>query len=80
MTQLPVRTLGKNGPLVTAIGLGCMGLGNSYTTKGATEVERLAFLGKAFELGSTFWVTSDVCKSFRPIFHTINLGLTVLRW
>ncbi|KIM94351.1 hypothetical protein OIDMADRAFT_45760 [Oidiodendron maius Zn] len=60
MTQLPVRILGKNGPLVTAIGLGCMGLGNSYTTKGVTEVERLAFLDKAFELGSTFWVTSDV--------------------
>jgi len=52
------RTLGSNGPEVSAIGLGCMGMSAFY---GATdEAEALRTIARALELGCNFLDTSDM--------------------
>lgn len=56
-----LRPLGKNGPLVTRIGFGTMGIGFpcSRTTAPIPDPERLALLDRAYEVGCTFWDMSD---------------------
>ncbi len=52
------RTLGPQGPEVSAIGLGCMGMSAFY---GATdEQEALRTIARALELGCNFLDTSDM--------------------
>jgi aryl-alcohol dehydrogenase-like predicted oxidoreductase len=52
------RTLGPNGPEVSTIGLGCMGMSAFY---GATdEQEALRTIARALELGCNFLDTSDM--------------------
>jgi aryl-alcohol dehydrogenase-like predicted oxidoreductase len=52
------RTLGPDGPEVSEIGLGCMGMSAFY---GATdEEEAIATIQRALELGCTFLDTSDM--------------------
>jgi aryl-alcohol dehydrogenase-like predicted oxidoreductase len=51
------RRLGKNGPVVSALGLGCMGMSEFY--KGADEAESLASIHRALDLGISFLDTSD---------------------
>ncbi|WP_314153656.1 aldo/keto reductase [Rouxiella badensis] len=53
------RQLGKNGPMVSALGLGCMGMSEFYT-QGMDEKESLATLDRAIELGVTLFDTADV--------------------
>ncbi|MFS7360358.1 aldo/keto reductase [Rahnella inusitata] len=53
------RQLGKNGPMVSALGLGCMGMSDFYTT-GLDEKESLATLERALEIGVTMFDTADV--------------------
>jgi len=58
MTNLPTRALGRDGPQVTAIGFGAMGLSAFYGTPKPDE-ERFAVLDKAYELGEHFWDSAD---------------------
>jgi aryl-alcohol dehydrogenase-like predicted oxidoreductase len=52
------RTLGPDGPEVSSIGLGCMGMSAFYGD--TDEGEALRTLARALELGCNFWDTSDM--------------------
>ena len=53
------RPLGTNGPLISAIGLGCMGMSDFYTP-GSDTREATATLHRALELGVNFLDTADI--------------------
>ncbi|MGA2453570.1 MAG: aldo/keto reductase [Solirubrobacteraceae bacterium] len=55
---MKTRTLGPDGPEVSAIGLGCMGMSAFYGA--ADEGEALATIHRALELGCNFLDTSDM--------------------
>lgn len=55
---LPTRTLGRSGLEVSALGLGCMGMSQSYGS--GDEAESVATIHRALELGVTFLDTADV--------------------
>lgn len=59
---LPKRNLGTQGLEVSAIGLGCMGMSQSYGP--ADEAESIATLHRAIELGCTFLDTAEVYGPF----------------
>jgi len=51
------RQLGTNGPLVSAVGLGCMGMSGSYGK--SDEKESIATIERALELNHNFLDTAD---------------------
>lgn len=57
--KLPTRQLGKDGPQVTALGFGLMGLSIFYGKKQSDE-DRLKFLDYVYEAGEVNWDSSDV--------------------
>eukprot|EP00803_Ostreobium_quekettii_P009995 evm.model.scf_2719.2 EVM.evm.TU.scf_2719.2 scf_2719:10984-13640(-) len=64
--KLPKVPLGRQGLLVSAQGLGCMGMSDAYgdyNSDGA-QAESLAVLDKALELGCTFLDTAEVYGPF----------------
>ena len=58
--MLPTRTLGTAGLRVSALGLGCMGMSQSYgTPEERDEQESIATVHRAIELGVTFFDTAE---------------------
>ncbi|TQS32480.1 hypothetical protein Golomagni_07200, partial [Golovinomyces magnicellulatus] len=58
--SLPTRSLGRNGPQVTSIGLGLMSFAGWYSQTNTDTESALKFLDKAHEIGEHFWDTADV--------------------
>ena len=60
---MKTRRLGKKGPTISALGLGCMGMSEFY---GPTdEAESMATLHRALDLGITYLDTADVYGPFK---------------
>ena|SRR5450755_215709 len=66
---LSKRKLGRQGLEVSSIGLGCMGMSQSYGP--ADEAESIATLHRSIELGCTFFDTAQV---YGPLINEELLG------
>ncbi len=60
---MEMRKLGRHGPTVSAIGLGCMGISFSYATKLSKE-DGVALIRAATDRGVTFFDTAEVYGPF----------------
>jgi aryl-alcohol dehydrogenase-like predicted oxidoreductase len=68
------RTLGRDGPQVSAIGLGCMGFSEFYTSSAASETEAIGVIQNALSLGLTFLDTADV---YGPFTNEVLVGRAI---
>jgi Predicted oxidoreductases (related to aryl-alcohol dehydrogenases) len=67
------RTLGRNGPEVSAIGLGCMGLSFGYGPAVETD-DGVKLIRAAFERGVTFF---DTAEAYGPFANEEMVGAAV---
>jgi aryl-alcohol dehydrogenase-like predicted oxidoreductase len=70
--MLPTRKLGRQGLEVSALGLGCMGMSQSYGVP--DDQESIATIHRAIELGVTFL---DTAEAYGPFTNEELLGLAL---
>ena len=68
--SIQLRKLGKNGPQVSALGLGCMGMSFAYGVL-QDKKEMIALLRSAVEIGITFF---DTAEAYGPFTNEELLG------
>ncbi len=66
---MKMRKLGLNGPEVSAVGLGCMGMSAFYG--GADEAQSIAVIHRALDLGVTLF---DTAEMYGPHTNEVLLG------
>lgn len=66
---MKMRKLGSNGPEVSAVGLGCMGMSAFYG--GADEAQSIAVIHRALDLGVTLF---DTAEMYGPHTNEVLLG------
>ena len=73
---MKLRKLGRNGPQVSAIGLGCMGFSEFYKSSAADEAQAIGVIQDAISLGLTFLDTADV---YGPFTNEVLVGKAIAR-
>lgn len=68
------RKLGRNGPQVSAIGLGCMGFSEFYASSASNDAEAISVIQSALSLGVSFLDTADM---YGPFTNEILVGKAI---
>jgi aryl-alcohol dehydrogenase-like predicted oxidoreductase len=71
---MKLRKLGRDGPQVSAIGLGCMGFSEFYASDAATDADAIGVIQSAIALGLTFLDTADM---YGPFTNEVLLGRAI---
>jgi aryl-alcohol dehydrogenase-like predicted oxidoreductase len=71
---MQTRTLGTQGLKVSALGLGCMGLSDFYSSSGASEPDAIRLIQRAIDLGVTLLDTADV---YGPHTNEVTVGKAI---
>ncbi len=71
---MKVRKLGRDGPQVSAIGLGCMGFSEFYASDAATEADAIAVIQIALSSGIGFLDTADM---YGPFTNEVLVGKAI---
>ena len=71
---METRSLGRQGLVVSALGLGCMGMSDFYGAR--DDAESIATIHRALDLGVTFLDTADM---YGPLTNEVLVGKAIHR-
>jgi aryl-alcohol dehydrogenase-like predicted oxidoreductase len=71
---MKLRRLGRDGPQVSALGLGCMGFSEFYASSAAGDAEAIGVIQDALSLGLTFLDTADM---YGPYTNEVLVGKAI---